>query len=212
MRYLDRVDAGRRLADALSFLRGRPDVLVLAVPRGGVVVGAEVAQALGAPLDVIIARKIGAPGNPELAIGAVAADGTSVLDDLAISETGARANYIEDAVREAQEEIARRLRLYRDDRPPVQVTGKTVALVDDGVATGATIHAALRSLRKQNPRELILAVPVGPPDTIAMLGREADRVVVLQTPEPFYAVGMYYEDFSQTTDEEVRELLGVRTQ
>ncbi len=207
MRFLDRRDAGRRLAEALAFLRGRKELLILAVPRGGVVVGAEVARALQAPLDVVIARKIGAPGNPELAIGAVAADGTVVLDSDLVQSLGVSEQYIQRATERERAEIARRLRAYRDDRPPPQVAGRTVVLVDDGVATGATTLAAIRSLRKQAPRELILAVPVGPPETITTLSREVDRMVVLSTPEVFWAVGAFYDTFDQTTDQEVIALL-----
>lgn len=207
MLFADRSDAGRRLADALSFLKGRPDLLILGVPRGGVVVGAEVARALQAPLDVVIARKVGAPGNPELAIGAVAADGTAVLDESLVVQLGVSQDYIEVAIERERAEIERRLRAYRGDRPPPGVTGKTIVVADDGVATGATTLAAIRSLRKQEPRELILAVPVGPPDTVEMLSREVDRAVVLSTPEPFWAVGAFYRRFEQTTDQEVVDLL-----
>jgi len=207
IRFADRQDAGRRLAQALSFLQGRRDILVLAVPRGGVVVGKEVARALKAPLDIVIARKIGAPDNPELAIGAVAADGTVAVDEEAVASLGVSQSYIEAATEREQEEIERRLRAYRGDRPPPDVADKTVVLVDDGVATGATTLAAIRYLRKQGPRELILAVPVGPPETVHMLSREVDRVVVLATPELFWAVGAYYDRFEQTSDQEVIDLL-----
>ena len=207
MLFADRTDAGRRLADALLFLKGRPDLLILGVPRGGVVVGAEIARALQAPLDVVIARKIGAPGNPELAIGAVAADGTTVLDESLVAQLGVSQDYIEMTTERERAEIERRLRAYRGDRPPPEVTGKTAVVADDGVATGATTLAAIRSLRKQEPRELILAVPVGPPDTVEMLSREVDRAVVLSTPEPFWAVGAFYRRFEQTTDQQVVDLL-----
>jgi len=207
MQFIDRHDAGRRLAEALDFLRGRPGLVVLAVPRGGVVVGAEVARALKAPLDIVIARKIGAPDNPELAIGAVAPDGTAVFDEEMVAQLGVSNRYIQAATEDARQEIQRRLRLYRGDRPPLDVAGKTAVVTDDGVATGMTTLAAIRYLRKQGPRELILAVPVGPPETVAMLGREVDRAVVLYTPEMFWAVGAFYQRFEQTSDEEVVALL-----
>jgi predicted phosphoribosyltransferase len=191
----------------MAFLKGRPDLLILAVPRGGVVVGSEIARALQAPLDVFIARKIGAPGNPELAIGAVASDGTAVLDEELVAQLGVSQSYIRSATERERVEIERRLRAYRGDRPPLAVAGKVVVLADDGVATGATTLAAVRSLRAQGPRELILAVPVGPRETIRMLSREVDGAVVLDTPEPFWAVGAFYERFEQTSDREVIALL-----
>ncbi len=207
MQFRDRRDAGQRLAEALAFLKGRKDLLVLGIPRGGVVVATEVARALGAPLDVFIARKIGAPGNPELAIGAVASSGDVVLDERLIAGLRVPADYIEAETARQRQEIARRRAASRGDRPPPEFAGKTVVLVDDGVATGATTLAALRALRAAKPAELILAVPVGPPDTIARLSAEADRVICLHTPEWFWAVGAFYVDFSQTTDEEVVRLL-----
>ncbi len=207
MRFADRRDAGRRLAEALAFLKGRENLSILGVPRGGVVVAFEIARSLGAPLDVVIARKIGAPGNPELAIGAVAPDGTTVLDEEIVAALEVPERYIRSASEEAQHEIQRRLRMYRGERPEPPVAGRTVVLADDGVATGATTLAAARYLRNQGPGELILAVPVGPVETVRMLSREVDRVVVLDTPEPFYAVGTFYDSFEQTTDEEVAELL-----
>ena len=207
MLFYDRHEAGQRLAEALAFLKGRKDVVILAIPRGGVVVGYEVAKALGAPLDVYITRKIGAPYNPEFAIGAVASDGTIVLDEGTVRALGISQDYIEAETARQREEIQRRLAEYCGERPPPELKGKTVVLVDDGVATGATILSALQALRKQEPGELILAVPVGPPDTIARLKKEADRVVCLDTPEPFWAIGRFYMIFDQTSDEEVVALL-----
>jgi len=208
MLFKDRVEAGQKLAQRLAFLKPKAKaVIVLAVPRGGVVVGAEIAKALGVPLDVYITRKIGAPGNEELAIGAVSSDGTIVLDHYLAQATGADDHYIAQETQRQQQEIARRLKLYRGDRPAPILKGKIVILVDDGVATGATTMAALRALRKQDPAELILAVPVGPPDSIERLSQEADQVICLATPEPFWAVGRFFLDWSQTSDEEVIDLL-----
>jgi predicted phosphoribosyltransferase len=207
MRFHDRREAGRKLAEVLQFLKGRPDVWVLAIPRGGVVVAYQVAQALGLPLDVMITRKVGAPGNPEFALGAIAGDGTVVLDEFLIAELGIPEDWVLDEMRIQQEEIQRRLRRYRGDRPMPEIEGRTVVLIDDGVATGSTVLASLRALRKRQPAKLILAIPVGPPETVAQLGREADQVICLMTPEPFWAVGRFYQVFDQTTDEEVVELL-----
>ncbi|MBM3135051.1 MAG: phosphoribosyltransferase [Chloroflexi bacterium] len=206
MLFNDRQEAGQRLAEKLGFLEGK-DVIVLAVPRGGVVVAAEVARALGAPLDVYIARKIGAPYNEELAIGAVAPDGSTVLDQGLIGSLGVSSQYIEKETARQKAEIERRLKKYRGEAPPPRLAGRHVVLVDDGVATGATTLAALRALRQQKPQKLILAVPVGPPDSIQMLSAAADQVVCLATPEPFWAVGRFFVDWSQTSDEEVIALL-----
>lgn len=207
MRFYDRRQAGQQLAEALAFLKGRDDVIVLSIPRGGVVVGYEVAEALGAPLDIFITRKVGAPGNPEFALGAVASDGTVVLDRQVITQLDIPADYVLDEIKREREEIQRRMQLFRGDRPYPDLKGKVVVLVDDGVATGSTVLASLRALRQRSPAELILAIPVGPPETIDRLSEEADRVVVLETPEPFWAVGRFYVRFEQTTDEEVIELL-----
>ncbi|MBI3944641.1 MAG: phosphoribosyltransferase [Armatimonadetes bacterium] len=207
MVFDDRTDAGRRLAEALMEYRGRRDVVVLGVPRGGGVVAYEVACALGAPLDVVVSRKIPAPGNPELAIGAVAPDGSVVMDPMAERYLAVTDDYVQRAVAEEVAEIHRRMEAYRGDRPPVPLEGKTVIVVDDGIATGATVLATLRGLRAQNPKELVLAIPVGPPASIERLAPEADRVVALQTPEFFYAVGEWYRDFRQVSDEEVINLL-----
>ncbi len=207
MIFRDRAEAGRVLAQRLMDLKGDPDVIVLGVPRGGVVVAAEIARALDAPLDVYITRKLGAPGNPELAIGAIAEDGTRVVDPETIRLLGVSEAYLSQEQARQQEEIRRRAALYRGDRPPLPLEGKRVILVDDGVATGRTLEAAIRALRQRPIKELILAVPVGPPSTIRRLEPLVDRLEVVATPEPFWAVGMFYEDFRQTSDEEVKRLL-----
>jgi len=207
IRFFDRRQAGQELAEALDFLKARDDVIVLGIPRGGVVVAYEVAKALGAPLDIFITRKIGAPDNPEFALGAVASDGTVVLDRLIVDQLDIPADYVLDEIKRQREEIERRMQMFRGERPPPEFKGKVVVLVDDGVATGATVLASLRALRQREPAELILAIPVGPPETVARLAEEADRVIALETPEPFWAVGRFYIRFDQTTDEEVIELL-----
>jgi len=208
MHFRDRREAGQLLAEKLDFLKGKKDVIVLGIPRGGVVVAYEVAQALGVPLDVYITRKIGAPHNPELAIGAVASDGGIVLDHDLIRQLGVPENYVEKETERQRQEIERRAREYRGDRPPLELAGKTVIVIDDGVATGATTMATLRALKKQKPQELILAIPVGPPETVKELSKEADQVVCLSTPRLFWAVGAFYTVFDQTPDEEVKRLLG----
>jgi predicted phosphoribosyltransferase len=207
MRFRDRQEAGRLLAQALTFLKGKKGVIVLGIPRGGVVVAAEVAQAIGAPLDVYITRKIGAPYNPELAIGAIASSGDVVLDEGLIASLGVSPEYVEDETERQRREIERRLKKYREDRPAQELEGKIVLLVDDGVATGATTLAAIRALKKQKPANIILAIPVGPPDTVARLRDEVDKLVCLETPEVFWAVGAFYMVFDQTSDEEVVRLL-----
>jgi predicted phosphoribosyltransferase len=206
-RFRDRRDAGRQLAGKLTAYAHDPGVLVLALPRGGVPVGYEVARALDAPLDVFLVRKLGVPGQEELAMGAVATGGVRVLNDEVV--LGLRIpDYVIEAVTAWQrQELQRRERLYRDDRPPPDVRGRTVILVDDGLATGATMHAAIAALRQQQPARIVVAVPTAAPDVCDAFRAEADDVVCAVTPEPFYSVGLWYEDFSQTTDEEVRELL-----
>jgi putative phosphoribosyl transferase len=201
----DRVDAGKQLAKALK--TAGKDAIVLAVPRGGVVVGFEVAKALGITLDIIVTKKIGAPDNPELAIGAVAEDGTFILDDDIVRQVFVPKGYVEDEVKRMREEIQRRLVRYRGSVPYPNLKNREIIVVDDGVATGSTLKAALRLLRGRGASSITIAVPVGPPDTIRELEKLADRVVCLHTPAPFYAIGQFYEDFSQTSDEEVTELL-----
>jgi putative phosphoribosyl transferase len=204
--FRDRVEAGRVLARKLERYRGEPGLLVLALPRGGVPVGFELAQALEAPLDVFVVRKLCAPGQDELAVGAIAR-GVQVLNDNVVEALGLDAAAIERAAAAEQQELARRERLYRGDRRPVDVEDRTVILVDDGLATGATMRAGALALRAQRPRRLVLAVPVAAAQTCELLRADADELVCASTPEPFVAVGAWYDDFSQTTDDEVRGLL-----
>lgn len=207
MRFANRREAGRFLAERLSDYAGRPDVRVLALPRGGVPVGYEIAQALEAPLDVFLVRKLGVPGREELAMGAIATGGMRVLNEDVIRGLEIPDSVIDAATAEEARELRRRELAYRGDRPPVDVAGRVVILVDDGLATGSTMRAAVAALRRQNPARLIVAVPTGAAETCAELEQEADEVICGQTPDPFYAVGLWYEDFSQTTDEEVHDLL-----
>ena len=206
MRYQDRRHAGRVLGESLAALAGRPDVVVLGLPRGGVPVAWEVARRLAAPLDVFVVRKLGYPGHEELAMGAIASGGVRVLNPEVISRGVSREEIEEATVRE-ELELERRERLFRGDRPPLPIAGKTVVLVDDGLATGSTMRAAVRALRRKDARQIVVAVPVGARSTCAELEAEADEVVCTATPQPFHAVGLWYDDFSQTTDEEVRALL-----
>jgi predicted phosphoribosyltransferase len=209
--FHDRADAGRTLARSLQRYKNLADVIVLALPRGGVPVAIEVARELNAPLDVFIVRKLGVPGHEELGMGAIASGGIRVFNESIIRELG-----ISDEVRDlvtARErtELKRRERLYRDDRPPPQIEGKTVIIVDDGLATGFSMKAAVTALREQHPARLIVAVPTAPVATCSELKKMADEVVCGLTPEPFYAVGGSYVDFRQVTDEEVRSLLNSAT-
>ena len=207
MRFTDRIDAGRQLAARLTEYAGRPDVVVLALPRGGVPVAYEVSAALAAPLDVFLVRKLGVPGHSELAMGAIAAGGVTVLSEGLIRDLGiSREEVAHVAAREGLE-LERRDRLFRGDRPPVVVRDRTVLLVDDGLATGSTMEAAIAALRKQAPARVVVAVPVGARETCDRIGRMADRIVCLEMPEPFQAVGLWYEHFEQTSDEDVTRLL-----
>jgi putative phosphoribosyl transferase len=207
MLFRDRRDAGRFLAGPLMKYAGRSDVLVLALPRGGVPVAFEVARALGVPLDVFLVRKLGLPGREELAIGAIAPGGVRVVNHDVVRALGVPPDVIDEVAVQEQQELERRMHLYRDDRPPPDVRGRTVILVDDGLATGSTMRAAVAALRQQHPARIVVAAPVGAADTCAEFQEEADEAVCARTPEPFLAVGMWYADFAQTTDEEVRELL-----
>ena len=204
--FADRAAAGRALGRRLQEYAG-PQTLVLGLPRGGVPVAAEVATALDADLDVLVVRKLGVPRQPELAFGAIAGGGVRVLNPDVVAAAGMRADEIERITITERGELERRERLYRGDRPPPSLAGRTVILVDDGLATGATMRSAVRAVRTATPARVVVAVPVGAAESVALLSRDADAVVTVLTPETFVAVGQWYDDFRQTTDEEVRELL-----
>jgi predicted phosphoribosyltransferase len=204
--FSDRVEAGKRLASSLTDFAGK-NAVVLAIPRGGVVVGYEISKALDASLDVIIPRKIGAPDNPELAIGAMTEDGTIILDATLVAYIGVPDSYIKEESERQKQEIERRLKMYRQNEPYPNLKGRDVIIVDDGIATGSTMKAALASVKNRGAKTVTVAVPVGPPSTIRELKKQADRVVCLYMPEHFAAIGQFYRDFDQTTDEEVIELL-----
>lgn len=203
----NRTEAGQRLAEQLMVHAGQPDLLVLALPRGGVPVAYAIAQALQAPLDLFVVRKLGVPDQPELAFGAIASGGMSVLNDDVIGNLAIDEETIDAVTTQEQAELTRREQRYRGERPPLVVRDKTVILVDDGVATGATMRAAIAALRAQQPAKIIIAVGVAPPETCAELADEVDEVVCLLQPDPFWAVGFWFDDFSATSDEEVRTLL-----
>jgi predicted phosphoribosyltransferase len=205
--FEDRRAAGRALAARLQPYANRQDVVVLALPRGGVPVAFEVAGALGAALDLFLVRKLGTPGHRELAMGAIASGGVRVLNDDVVRWYGVTPADIEAVAREEQRELERREGAYREGRDPVSITDRTVILIDDGLATGSTMRAAVQAVRLRNPARVIVAVPVGAPQTCDELSAIADEVVCVRTPEPFAAVGQWYLDFSQTTDDEVRQLL-----
>ncbi|HET9589035.1 MAG TPA: phosphoribosyltransferase [Anaerolineales bacterium] len=205
--FKDRRDAGQKLATELSAFAGRSDVVVLALPRGGVPVAFEVALALGAPLDIFIVRKLGLPGHEELAIGAIASGGVRVLNNDIVQTLRIPERVIDRVAQRELQELERRERAYRGDRPMPDVRDRTVILIDDGLATGASMRAAVAGLRALHPAQIVVAVPTAAPETCAALEREVDQIVCAMTPEPFYGVGRWYEDFSQTTDEEVRMFL-----
>jgi len=204
---VNRRDAGRRVARKLAAYSGRSDTIVLGLPRGGVVVAFEVARALDAPLDVFLVRKLGAPGQEELAVGAIASGGVRVMNEDVIRALHLSESQVGAIVVREQAVLERRERLYRGHSEPLELAGKVVILVDDGLATGASMRTAIRSLKSHAPARIVVAVPTAPPETCAVLGREVDETVCVMTPEPFHSIGSWYLDFSQTSDEEVVELL-----
>jgi putative phosphoribosyl transferase len=205
--FPDRTTAGCALAEALAGRFAAEPVVVLALPRGGVPVGYAIARRLRAPLDILLVRKLGVPGQPELAAGALASGGIQVLNRDIMHALGLTESALAPTVAAARAELERRERVYRGSRPALEVAGHCVILVDDGVATGATVRAAVAALRTQHPARVVVAVPVGAPDTVAILRGEADEVVCLATPEPFWGVGRWYRNFEQVSDEEVGRLL-----
>jgi len=208
MRFRDRRDAGRRLAaELVDLAQERP--VVVALPRGGVPVAAEVAQALGAPLEIFGVLKVGAPGNRELAVGAIAEDGTGVLDPRSAGRLGMTQAMLDEALERDAKELRRRVERYRGGRAPVAVGGRTVIVVDDGLATGLTVLAAVRGLRRRDPARIVVAVPVGSDESVSMLAEEVDRVVCLMTPEPLLGVGRWYWNFAPVSDDQVIEALAV---
>jgi putative phosphoribosyl transferase len=207
MRFQDRHDAGRQLAQKLMAYADEPDVIVLALPRGGVPVAYDVALALHAPLDVFLVRKLGVPGQAELAMGAIATGGVRVLNDDVVQTLGIPQEVIDAVTAEELQELARRERLYRGDTHAPDLRNRTVILIDDGLATGSTMRAAMAAVRRQHPARVVVAVPVAARSTYEEFRSEADEVICVSTPEPFYAVGLWYESFSQTTDAEIQELL-----
>ncbi|HWP43652.1 MAG TPA: phosphoribosyltransferase [Blastocatellia bacterium] len=205
--FRDRAEAGRLLGEELKAYAGRPDVIVLGLPRGGVPVAFEVARALNAPLDLFLVRKLGVPGHEELAMGAIASGGVRVLNQDVVQYLGIPDSVIDAVASREQQELERREVSYRGDRPPLDVRGRCVILVDDGLATGSTMRAAVRAIKQQQPARVVVAVPTASSQTCDEFRSEVDEIICARMPEPFYAVGMWYEDFSQTTDEEVKGLL-----
>lgn len=203
MIFRDRKDAGKKLAAVLEKYKNRDDVVILALPRGGVIVAFEVAKALKAPLDIVVPRKIGAPGNPEFAIGAITESGEGIFDEAALEYLQVDEEYIRKTVAEEQKEAKRRLKVYRCGRKGIALRDKTVILIDDGIATGATMRAAIKSVRVRSAAKVLVAVPVMPTDRVSMFKKEADELVYLDAPYDFAAVGQFYEYFEQTTDKEV---------
>lgn len=205
--FLDRKDAGGKLADRLRRYAGRRDLLILALPRGGVPVAYEVARKLNAPLDIFLVRKLGLPGHEELAMGAIAPGGVRIINDEVVNSLEIPWEVIDNVARQEEVELNRRMAVYRGSRSPIDARGKTVILIDDGLATGSSMRAAVTAVKKLGPRKIVVAVPTAAKETCRDFQGEVDELICLVTPEPFYGVGYWYQDFSQTTDDEVKELL-----
>ncbi len=205
--FRNRREAGQVLASLLAGYRGRPGVVVLGLPRGGVPVAYEIATALHAPLDVMVVRKLGVPGHEELAMGAIASGGVQVINEEVVRHLGLTPGIMASVAAIEQQELARREQAYRGKRPPVTIEGRTVILVDDGLATGSTMRAAVAALRRRHPTRVVVAIPTAAPEPCEELKREVDEIVCVMIPTPFYGVGEWYEEFDQTSDEEVRDLL-----
>lgn len=201
--FYDREDAAKKLATALQAYKNERDILILAVPRGGVILGKAIAQELNLPLDIVVAKKIGAPENPEYAIGAVTEKGEPILNDEVIGTMGITADYLDKEITEKRQEIKRRLQLYRGESPAKEIKNKTIILVDDGIATGLSILASIEYIRSQGPKKIIVAVPVAPKDELAKLKKQADEFISLENASEFFAVGQFYQNFQQVSDQQV---------
>lgn len=207
MHFKDRTDAGLKLAQELQHYKGKNDTIVLGLPRGGVVTAYAIAHELDLPLDIVVPRKIGAPGNPELAVGAITEDGTAIFNQNIMHELGLKPSMLTQTIETEKKEAQRRLTVYRDKRPILELAGKTVLLVDDGIATGATMRAAIASVQKRGAASIIVAVPVAPPDAFELIKSEVDNIICLLVTPNFLGIGQFYDNFAQTTDEEVIALM-----
>ena len=207
MLFRDRSDAGKKLAQRLLKYKDKPETIVLGLPRGGVVTGYEVAKLLDLPLDIVVPRKVGFPDNPELALAAIAEDGSIIINDQLMNDLGLQLNDLQDLIAKEKKEAARRMKLYRAGRPPLELAGKKVILVDDGVATGATMRAAISSVRSRGARSIIVAIPVAPSEVLDEIRSEVDDLICLLVPDQFFGVGGFYESFPQTEDQEVIDLM-----
>jgi len=207
MLFKNRVEAGQKLAKTLGKFKDTEDTIILALPRGGVVVGAEVARELNLPLDIVVPRKIGAPANPEFAIGAITETGVGIFEEMIIGAYGITESYLQNEIKKEKAEAERRLKLYRGTRSPLDLKNKTVILVDDGLATGLTMRAAVKSVKKYSAEKIVVAIPVTSPEAAELVKKEVDEIIYLEAPAFFGAVGSFYQEFGQTTDDEVVNLL-----